>query len=73
MDLDNMNLKDAKINYSGSSADCKLIDEKLFQQLKIDLKITGNGVSLKSGNTIQFHLGVLPELTNKEIWVHYQN
>ena len=61
--------KNAKINYSGSSADCKLIDEKLFQQLKIDLKIKGNDVSLKSGNTIQFHLGVLPELTNKESWI----
>ena len=61
--------KNAKINYSGSSADCKLIDEKLFQKLKNDLKIEGNDVSLKSGNTIQFHLGILPELTNKKIWI----
>jgi len=60
--------KKAKINYSGPSSDCIIVDEELFDKLKKELKIEGKEVSLKSGDTIQIHLGLFPELTNMKIW-----
>ncbi len=61
--------RQAKINYSGASSDCVIKDKSFLKLLKKRIKIRGNNVSLKSGNTIQIHLGWLPELTDKNIWM----
>ena len=56
-------------NYSGASADNYIRrDHPLREDLKKVLDINSNSVSLKGGNTIQIHLGNLPELTNKEAY-----
>lgn len=55
----------SSINWSGASADCLIYDQNLISILKTTIGYTGNGVSLKGGNTIQIHLGNLPELTEK--------
>ena len=60
--------KNAVINYSGASNDCIILDNAFFEILKKKLKVKSNHVSLKSGNTIQIHLGLLPELTNMGVW-----
>jgi len=54
----------ADVNWSGSSADCQFNESRLPQDLRewVGEDING-GVSLKGGNTIQSHLGNLPELT----------
>jgi len=57
---------DDSINYSGASADCNINVEHPIRAIleeKIGTKATA--VSLKGGNTIQIHLGNLPELTDK--------
>tara|TARA_R110000796_G_scaffold250486_1_gene379510 strand:- start:1051 stop:1695 length:645 start_codon:yes stop_codon:yes gene_type:complete len=56
---------DDEINWSGASADCEIHDESLINILRRTIGFPGNGVSLKGGNTIQIHLGNLPELTSK--------
>ena len=59
-----------EINWSGSSADCNINESKIPIILRNwlsnkELSLDG-GVSMKGGNTIQIHLGNLPELTDKE-------
>ena len=56
----------SSINWSGASADCEIHDESLINILKRTIGFSGNEVSLKGGNTIQIHLGHLPELTDKQ-------
>ena len=57
---------DATINWSGASPDCEIrLDHPIIQILNTKLGISGNSVSVKGGNTIQFHLGRLPELTDE--------
>lgn len=56
----------ASINHSGASADCLINDQGLMNRLNVTIGVSDNSVSLKGGNTIQIHLGNLPELTNKE-------
>lgn len=63
--------KDSIINYSGSSNDCGITDKNLLDALKKKLNVRGNKVSLKRGNTIQIHLGWIPELTNREFWMEH--
>ena len=60
--------KDAKINYSGASSDCKITDEKIFSILKQKLNVKSPNVSLKGGDTIQIHLGWFSELTDRDFW-----
>ena len=58
---------DAEINYSGASADNYIReDHPILEDLKKEIDTNSNSVSLKGGNTIQIHLGNIPELTNKE-------
>ncbi len=68
---------EAEINWSGSSADCLLNESRLpmgFAQWAARNNVSlGSSVSLKSGNTIQVHLGNLPELTNKEEYYTAKN
>ena len=65
-----MGYDDAEINWSGSSADCLIDPEKLSPSLeewitKKGISLEG-GVSMKGGTTLQFHLGNIPELTDKQ-------
>jgi len=60
--------RNAELNYSGPSSDCIIKDTKFFNLLKEKLKVKDKNVSLKSGNTIQIHLGVFPELTIMDVW-----
>jgi len=61
--------KDSVINYSGSTNDCEITDKKLMDTLQKKLHVKSNKVSLKRGDTIQIHLGWIPELTNREHWM----
>jgi hypothetical protein len=70
-------VEDYEINFSGSSADNIIAkNSSLFQALCAKFHIHECDlldVSLKSGNTIQIHLGSIPELTNKTLLgVHTQ-
>jgi hypothetical protein len=60
---------DASINYSGKSADC-FVTKDQYQSLLAQLNPTDYSVSLKSGKTMQFHLGNVPELSDK---TYYKN
>ena len=62
--------KDARINYSRSNHDCEIISHEIKQELKVlELTIDGDfNVSLKSGSTIQFHLGTIPELSDRDLY-----
>jgi len=62
-----------EINWSGASADCEIHDESLINILKTIIGFPGNGVSLKGGNTIQIHLGHLPELTDRQALIVEKN
>lgn len=62
----------ASINNSGASADCYIEStnpqgQLLLDSLKRSINSNSNSVSLKSSRTIQFHLGNLPELTDKNL------
>ena len=59
--------KRQKLNFEGASADC-LVNDKTFSSLA-RLGVEGREVSLKSGSTAQFHLGLIEELSQKE---HYR-
>tara|TARA_Y100000310_G_scaffold334877_1_gene415602 strand:- start:1365 stop:2057 length:693 start_codon:yes stop_codon:yes gene_type:complete len=61
--------KNSNINYSGSTNDCEITDKELLDTLQKKLNVKSNKVSLKRGNTIQIHLGWIPELTNREHWM----
>lgn len=61
--------KKAKINYSGPSSDCFIEDLVFFDVLVKKLEVLNKNVSLKSGNTIQIHLGWFPELTLRDFWL----
>ncbi len=52
------------LNLSGASSDC-LINKSTAEKLS-KLKVSGDSVSLKGSSTAQFHLGVIPELSDKE-------
>lgn len=57
-----------EINYSGPTADCNIADQellKILQQHDILKEGVVPTISLKGGNTIQIHLGNLPELTDQ--------
>ena len=56
------------LNLSGASNDCFITDIKSLELLK-PLNVEGFRVSLKSGNTWQFHLGVIPELSDKNFYL----
>jgi hypothetical protein len=58
----------AKINYSGSSADCLVCNIHLRALIKERLGVDSFEVSLKGGVTTQIHLGWIDELTQKSIW-----
>ena len=58
---------DGEINYSGASADNHIKeDHPILEDLEKEINTKSNSVSLKGGNTIQIHLGNIPELTNKK-------
>ena len=61
--------KNSEINYSGSSSDCEITDKLLFGTLQKKLKVKSPNVSLKRGDTIQIHLGWIPELTDRKFWM----
>lgn len=55
-----------EINYSGASADCSITKQKYIDVLRdsgVLRRDVEPFVSLKGGNTIQIHLGNIPELT----------
>lgn len=56
------------LNLSGASNDCFITDIKSLEVLK-PLNVDGFRVSLKSGNTWQFHLGAIPELSDKNFYL----
>ena len=59
--------EDDEINHSGASADCEIReDHKILKELYKHIGTSSRSVSVKGGNTMQFHLGNIPELTNKE-------
>ncbi len=56
----------ASINHSGASADCEISEgHEILETLQETIGTNSREVSLKGGNTIQIHLGNLPELTDK--------
>jgi len=57
------------LNLSGASNDCFITDIKSLEKLK-PLNVEGFRVSLKSGNTWQFHLGAIPELSDKNYYLN---
>ena len=57
---------DDELNYSGASADCEIRQgHKILETLQKVIGTNSREVSLKGGNTMQIHLGNLPELTDK--------
>ena len=57
---------DASINHSGASADCEISEgHEILKALQETIGTNSREVSLKGGNTIQIHLGNLPELTDE--------
>jgi len=52
------------INFSEASSDCE-IDDNILREVE-SLYAGGRKVSLKSGSTAQFHLGNIPELSDKD-------
>lgn len=54
------------INWSEASSDCE-IDDNILREVE-SLYAGGRKVSLKSGSTAQFHLGNIPELSDKEVF-----
>ena len=57
----------AEVNFSGASADCQIRpDHPILSELRRYIGSDSRSVSVKGGNTIQIHLGNLPELTSKE-------
>jgi hypothetical protein len=63
-----------KINYSGSSPDCLIREgHDILNTLKKSIGTDSRYVSIKGGNTIQIHLGNLPELTDKSAYTTRRN
>lgn len=61
------NKGNGSINFSGASEDCTIDkNDPILPLLESKLGLKANTVSLKSSNTIQIHLGNIPELTNKQ-------
>ena len=58
--------KRKNINYSEPSSDCE-IDDNVLREVA-SLYAGGRTVSLKSGSTAQFHLGNIPELSDKDFF-----
>tara|TARA_R100000152_G_C6777177_1_gene206872 strand:+ start:123 stop:776 length:654 start_codon:yes stop_codon:yes gene_type:complete len=59
--------EDDDINHSGASADCEIREgHEILEELHSHIGSSSRSVSVKGGNTIQIHLGNLPELTDKE-------
>ena len=62
-----------EVNFSGATADCNISNHSLISELRA-AQILKDGVSpevsLKGGNTIQIHLGNIPELTNPDYEVY---
>jgi hypothetical protein len=63
------NRRQKSLNLTGASSDCFITDNDALKSLK-PLNVVGNEVSLKASDTWQFHLGVLPELSDIR---YYQN
>jgi hypothetical protein len=60
-------LLNAEVNFSGASADCEIRqNHPILLELRHSIGSNSRSVSVKGGNTIQFHLGNLPELTDKD-------
>lgn len=57
------------MNFSGAGADCEVQKENYIKVLKDKFNIEKFTVSLKAAKTWQFHLGVIPELSDKEIYI----
>ncbi len=55
-----------KLNMSGASADCRVDDETAAEL--VSLNVQGREVSLKAGRTAQFHLGDIPQLSDKSYY-----
>jgi hypothetical protein len=60
--------KSWKISYSKPTSDCAVSDKAVLKRLIDDLGVKSGNVSLKSGNTIQIHLGWISELTDRDKW-----
>jgi hypothetical protein len=58
----------AVINYSGKTSDC-VVTKLVYQKHLIKLNPENYTISIKSGKTMQFHLGNIPELSNKETFI----
>jgi len=58
---------DAKLSYTKNTPDC-MIHSPFHKEELTALGPTGYSVSLKSGNTWQFNLGEIPELTMIDEW-----
>ena len=64
---------DALINHSGASADCEISEgHEILETLQETIGTNSREVSLKGGNTIQIHLGNLPELTDKNSYTTFK-
>ena len=61
------NRRQRNLNLTGASSDCFITDEDALRLLN-PLGVDGNEVSLKASETWQFHLGVLPELSDIRLY-----
>lgn len=57
-----------EMNFSGAGADCEVQKKVYTDLLRKELGLKSFTVSLKSAKTWQFHLGVVPELSDKEFY-----
>ena len=65
---------DAPINHSGASADYEISEgHEILKALQETIGTNSREVSLKGGNTIQIHLGNLPELTDETSYTISKN
>ena len=65
---DSITSDSSNMNHSGASADCKVTVQSYKNKISDNLEnITDFSVSLKSGKTIQIHLGIIPELSKKDL------
>jgi hypothetical protein len=61
------------MNFSGAGADCLVSKPNYTEVLGKELNVNQFTVSLKAGKTWQFHLGVLPELSDKDLYISTLN
>lgn len=61
------NRRQRNLNLTGASSDCFITDEDALRLLN-PLGVDSNEVSLKASETWQFHLGILPELSDIRLY-----